>query len=202
MTPNLTARDLESLAAVSMAIRAPAFAAVTMAVGVGGHLAAGGVVPGAGTLALLALLVALSWRVTARQEQSLARLVAAVEVAQLAVHHGLAGSSGHAAHLAQAAHLGHEHGPAAGSGVGGLWMVTAHAIAGAAVAWWLRRGEVAAWHLLRLARRLVRSLVVRLAGLPPLLLPVPSRPEWPEAVCAREVLAVRSAPRRGPPITV
>jgi hypothetical protein len=169
--------SLDALSGVSMALRAPSFAAATVGLSTFGHVLAGGGPPDPALLGLLLVLVGVTFSAVARREQTLPRLLLAVGVTQLSLHQLLATA-------------GHTHRSLA------VAMVVAHALAGAAVAWWLRRGEAAAW---RLARRVVRSLIP--TSPTPLPEPVPTSVRTGRAAPAPPpwLIAMVADPRRGPP---
>ncbi|MEU6064278.1 MULTISPECIES: hypothetical protein [Streptomyces] len=81
-------------------------------------------------------------------------------------------------------------------------VTAAHLLAALVASWWLRRGEVALWSLLRRAATLVPSLaVVRWRGA---RVPLPAPPGGPvrthaEAVPLRQLLLRHAVRRRGPP---
>jgi hypothetical protein len=133
-------------------------------------------------------LVGLSWRVVARAEQSLPRLLAAIYAVQVGIHVALLDPSAGSGWMSTMT-IGHL---SVHPGV----MCAAHLLAGLGVAAWLRRGERLFW-------RLVRHTVQRLLTPQPtpMLLdllhttPPPARP-GPSLQGARLVLC---HPRRGPP---
>jgi hypothetical protein len=129
------------------AARVAVFTLATVALGVGGHLAGGGRAPSAVVLAGLLAGCAVAASGMAGREQTMPRLVLAVGAIQLGIH----------AVLMSPTPGMHQH----GSAMPGRAMVTWHAVAVLLLAWWLRRGEAAAWRLARaLAERLLhpRSL--------------------------------------------
>jgi len=144
--------------AVRAWLRVPVFTAASLALGIVGHLWAGGGPPGPGALTLLVGVVGLISLRLADRERRLPELVLAVALVQAAVHVALLDRS-------EAAPMLH---PAA--------MTLAHAVAAVALAWWLRRGEAAVWAS---AARLLRRLTGRFPVPPPLPRAVPRlAPNW------------------------
>lgn len=218
---------------IGLALRVPAFSVVTVTLGVGAHLAAGGAPPTAVPLLVIAAVLMLAGRLIALKEQSLIRLTASVWVVQSAIHVTLMATHAHAAraHLT-GLHLpgAHVHGMAGGPGgplpkvalvgtsaaeaaptiatgqldasmhavstaEGRVGMLAFHALAGLAVAAWLRRGEAAVWNA---ARRVVPRLPC--PGAQPVrrehrTVPVCTAPRIMQA----GALLLVAGPRRGPP---
>jgi hypothetical protein len=181
--------------------------------GTAGHVSADGLLPGAGMLAtLVVVMVALS-SLLLRRPASGARLALALAAGQAVVHVVLSVAGGHrggtttlhhAAHVQTAAHevqgsvlpvdqvLTHVTTQAP--------MMLAHTAAAALLGWWLARGESALWTLVALAsRRLVVAIPV-LAVVDPLPhqlttpAPCPAGPRSPWQAHPRT--------RRGPPLAV
>jgi hypothetical protein len=122
--------------------RVVVFTLATVALGVGGHLAGGGRAPSAVVLAGLLAGGAVAASGMAGREQTLPRIVLAVGAIQVGIHAVL---------MAPTPGM-HQHAGA----MPGHAMVGWHAVAVLLVAWWLRRGEAAAWRLARaLADRLL-----------------------------------------------
>jgi len=163
-----------------LGLRAPVFAVVAVALSAGAHVLGGGQVPEAGGLLLMALAVDVSFRVAARRELSSGRLLTALAASQLVLHQLLV--------------VG-EHHPVAGSR-GGPGMLAGHAAAVAVLAWWLRRGEAAAW---RAARRRLRPLLRPPAPAPVACAPSRGLPAVAPGLPRAVVVALRADPRRGPP---
>jgi hypothetical protein len=187
---------------LALQLRSPVFAVATVLLSAVAHVLGGGAPPGTGTVLLLVLAVDVAFRAVARRELSLGGVAAGVGLTELLLHLALAASpTGHLVGLAEHAagrHGGHAvQGPAAA--VPGVLMMAAHAAATALLAWWLRRGEAAAW---RSAHRLARALRLPPAPgriddhLAPARAPrVEYRPSY------RRLLALAADPRRGPPRT-
>jgi hypothetical protein len=129
--------------------RVAVFTLATVALGVGGHLAGGGRAPSALVLAGLLAGCAVAASGMAGREQTLPRLVLAVGAIQVGIH----------AVLMSPTPGMHQHGAAMpGHAMLGRSMVGWHAVAVLLLAWWLRRGEAAAWRLARaLANRVFRE---------------------------------------------
>ncbi|MFC6886717.1 MULTISPECIES: MFS transporter [Actinomadura] len=179
--------------------RAVVFATVCVALATLGHaMASGSAVPAwavlagfAGTFAVTAAL--------AGHERSLATLTGGLLGGQFALHALFVSAS------APAASMQHHPASAAGpSGHGsGTAMTLAHIAAAVLSAWWLRRGERAAWSLARrlsaVADRPIRLLLALLAAEP--AAPRPRTPVVPAAdVPGPAVRVLRHlVVRRGPP---
>jgi hypothetical protein len=118
------------LEALGLGLRVPVFTAACVCLGVGAHLAAGGSPPDAAMVLLLVAFVALICASIERRERSLPSIVAGVGLVQLGVHVALL--------------AGHQH-EASAAAQNLPVMLMAHAGAVVALAWWLRRGEAAAW---------------------------------------------------------
>ncbi|MFC5181010.1 hypothetical protein [Actinomadura harenae] len=173
---------------LSRSARAVVFATVCLTLTAAGHaFSAGAAVPAAG-IGLGFLLVAGVAALLTGAERSyptiLGGLLGAqfglhvlfVQVSDGTVHHGLP-------------HTGHGH--------GGATMTLAHTLAALVTAWWLRRGEKAAWSL---ARRIAAA-----ASPPRPLLPDVRVAARPAVRPVARILPARTAPlrhavsRRGPP---
>ncbi|MEU7694761.1 MFS transporter [Microbispora hainanensis] len=177
------------------AIRAAAFAAVSVALGVGAHAVGGGSV--SVVAVLMALLIAfLPAHALARRERTLAVILPALVASQAALH--LLFSFVHTLEPSVAGSAmsgGHVH-----SGlVPGLGMLVMHGWAVALTAVWLAHGEALLWALLR--RLAVQLRIVFAVFLDPaygaIVVPVIEH-----RVVARSVLLGHSMGRRGPPGTV
>lgn len=152
-------------------VRAAVFAAASVGLAISAHRLAGGlpprpllVVAAAGILFLLGVAVSA-------RERRLWHIAALVGASQVALHAALGThprrttaqwsallfchDSAHGVSAAQVA-AAREHFAAAPHSSGGLGMITAHVVAAAAMAWWLRRGERAAW---RVVQRVVSHLL-------------------------------------------
>ncbi|MGI5283079.1 MFS transporter [Nonomuraea polychroma] len=169
------------------ALRAAAFAAVSVVLGLVAHLLAGGSV----SVACLLMAWGVSFvpaHLLAGRERSLAVIVAALGAAQAALH--LLFSSAHAVE----APAGHAH---AHSGlVPDIGMLTMHAWAVVLTAVWLSRGEAAVWAVLR--RLAVRLLIAIFAVAVPTACAVIAPPAR-RPVILRSILLGHEMGRRGPP---
>jgi hypothetical protein len=122
--------------------RVSIFTLATVALAVGGHLAGGGRAPSAVVLAALLAGSAVAASGMAGREQTLPHLTIAVLAIQVGIHAVLMSPTSNMA----------QHGGAMPSDA----MVAWHALAALLLAWWLRRGEAAAWRLARaLAERVL-----------------------------------------------
>lgn len=206
--------DPAAAADAGMALRVPAFGVVSVALGIGAHMAGGGEPPTVAPLLLIALIVVLAGHTVALKEQSLARLIGFVWTMQAAVHfilmsqHG--GMASHLSFLRMGGHHGHLTAglsappPAdvvAGSTMPGMegltpGMLLAHGLAGLVVAAWLRRGEAAVW---RAARRILPRLLPNRPTTPRQSVTRTAPVTWPPRVRLAGVLLLLTDPRRGPP---
>lgn len=184
--------------------RAVVFATVCITLTVLGHVLAGGAaVPGwaavTGFGAVLGVTLLL-----AGHERSLATILGGLLGGQFALHTLFTHA---AAHHAPAMHGAMAHGtdtaaPAAHGG-GNLGMTLAHCAAALVAAWWLRRGERAAWTLARRAaavtdrpiRLLLALLTIEAANPPRPVAVVPAA----DAVPAAGRVLRHQVVRRGPP---
>ena len=179
-------------------VRAAVFAVVCVAVSAAGHVLSGHEPVTAPALAAgFGLAVALG-AVLAGRERSLATILAAMLTGEAGLHSLFCALGpervAHAATMTAGASMPAGHPMVMHSG---FTMVLAHAWAGLLAAWWLHRGERAAWSLLR---RLGARLLPRL--LPPATVTAP--PWAPAAVRAATPHARRirySLVQRGPPVT-
>jgi hypothetical protein len=206
----VTEVDPAAAADMGMAVRVPAFVIVTLALGLGAHITAGGGMPSPGSALLVGVLLGIAGRLFALREQSLPRLAAMVWSVQGGIHfvlmaghqHSgahLAALGGHHLHVVTVAPVGQfaaASGAAATAHHTSLLMIGLHAAAGLFLAAWLRCGESAAFQA---ARRILPRLLRHRAAPPvrPLLvraIPVWSLPARPHT----DVLRLAS-PRRGPP---
>jgi hypothetical protein len=162
-------------------LRVPVFTAATVTLGIGAHLAAGGVAPSASLLGLITAVVTALCAATAGRELRLPALLGAVALTEAGIHVALLGQD-HAAHGAARS--------------GSAAMLLAHMAASVLLAWWLRRGEAAVW---RAVQRAGSLLALATAG-PPLQLPRVPRPRTgirPRPLRRLHVGPVH--PVRGPP---
>jgi hypothetical protein len=156
--------------------------AVCVALSLGWHGAAGGVVPGVGALVLLTCLAAgvcTWWADRRRGPAALALLTVALQV-------GL--------HVVLQLVTGH---PPASLGAGAA-MTVAHLVAAVGVAWVLARGDDVLWELC--------AVLVRVWTPARPVTPAPSRPAAPVRtdlwweIPPHGVVLARALPRRGPPV--
>ncbi|RFU37096.1 hypothetical protein DZF91_34705, partial [Actinomadura logoneensis] len=120
--------------------RAVVFATVCLTLTVAGHAySAGAAVPAAG-IALGFPLVAVVAALLAGTERSLPTILGGLLGAQFGLHVLFVQVSDGTVHHG-APHAAHGH--------GGAVMTLAHTLAALVAAWWLRRGEAAAWSLAR-----------------------------------------------------
>ncbi|MEV4255713.1 hypothetical protein AB0J52_21365 [Spirillospora sp. NPDC049652] len=173
---------------LSRSARAVVFATVCLTLTVAGHAySAGAAVPATG-IALGFPLVAGVAALLAGTERSYPTIFGGLLGAQFGLHVLFVQVSDGTVHHGRP-HTGHAHGDAV--------MTLAHTLAALVAAWWLRRGEAAAWSL---ARRIAAA-----ANPPRPLLPDVRVPARPDARPAARVLPARTAPlrhalsRRGPP---
>ncbi|WP_017622494.1 hypothetical protein [Nocardiopsis chromatogenes] len=188
--------------------RAAVFTAVCVGISAAGHAATSGHgIPAGGLLAAALPVFGLAYAGTAR-ERGFGAVAVWLGWIQLALHtlFALAQSSG-GHHGAAPAASGASAGSAdlaAGAGAsvltGGVPMIAAHVAATAVAAWWIRRGEAAAFALARYARalfdRAVLPVVPDLPILPARAVPVPvttARALYPAPL-------LHSVRRRGPPV--
>ncbi|WP_141579971.1 MFS transporter [Actinomadura sp. WMMA1423] len=190
------------------AARAVVFATVCATLATLGHVLAGGAAVPAwaaitGFCAVLGVTLIL-----AGHERSLATIMGGLLGGQFALHtlFTAATSSAHAAPDTHAAMTGAMEPAAipAGHGGNGLVMTLAHCTAALVAAWWLRRGERAAWSLARrvaaLADRPIRLLLALLAVEPaePPARPCRTAPAAAAVTAVGRVLR-HQVVRRGPP---
>jgi hypothetical protein len=211
------AREVDPAAAadMGMAVRVPAFVIVTLALGLGAHITAGGGMPSPGSALLVGVLLGIAGRLFALREQSLPRLAAMVWSVQGGIHFVLmAGHQHSGTHLAA---LGGHHlhvvtvAPpvgvsqvgqfAAASGAAtaqhtSLLMIGLHAAAGLFLAAWLRCGESAAFQA---ARRILPRLLRHRAAPPVRPLLVRALPVWSLPARPHTGVLCLASPRRGPP---
>ncbi|MGH3380885.1 MAG: hypothetical protein ACRDP6_39735 [Actinoallomurus sp.] len=177
---------------VYRAARAVVFATVCVALAITGHMMASrATVPPAAAAGGLAVMITVGVALSGT-ERSLATILLWLLGGQFMLH-ALFSAAQHGQHLA--------HGGAmAPSSTGGGTMALGHVVAAVVSAWWLRRGERAAWALARrIAAAVVRpSRALRTARLP--LPPVPCRWVVPaRSVPPRSGFLRHVVVRRGPP---
>ncbi|GII79947.1 hypothetical protein Sru01_49290 [Sphaerisporangium rufum] len=177
-------------------LRALVFATVCVVISAGGHaFAGGGSVPpgvlGAGALVAMVLAYALSGH-----EPRMEVLLTTSIGTQALLHELFArtATSG-AEHLAHGTHPDHGH--------LGIGMALVHLVIGTISGWWLHRGEVAIWLLLRLlAMGPVTVLRRLLGGATPVTTPVQQVSPIAGARAYRGRREIASAiHRRGPPVS-
>lgn len=187
--------------------RAAVFTAVCVGISAAGHAATSGHgIPTGGLLAAALPVFGLAYAGTAR-ERGFGTVAAWLGWIQLALHtlFALAQSSGghHGAAPSAAGAPAVSAGAVAEAGssvlTGGVPMLLAHVAATAVAAWWIRRGEAAAFALARYARALfdcaVLPVVPDLPVLPARAVPVPDT----TARALYPVPLLHSLRRRGPP---
>lgn len=188
--------------------RAAIFAAVCVSLAAAGHSLAAHTAVASWTVTVgFAMVYVVAWTLGGA-ERSLATIMGGLLGGQFVLHSlfmsatpGMSGMSG-------AAGPGMDHGAAVAPGHAGGWstMTLAHVAAAVISAWWLRRGERAAWRLARwaatAASRRVRTLLALLGARsqPALAAPVSSRTAAPSRA-PRDRLLRHAVVRRGPPFT-
>ncbi|GAA0596688.1 hypothetical protein [Actinomadura livida] len=189
--------------------RAVVFATVCVTLAVTGHVLAAGTVPAWSAAAGFLLVLGVTL-VLAGHERSLATILGGLLGGQFALHTLFTAASGPVHH--QVAHgtdgmVPVAHGadvlvPVA-HGADGPAMTLAHTVAAMVAAWWLRRGERAAWSLARrvaaAADRPIR-LLIALCTIEPAAPPrrTPSTPAAAAVTATGRVLR-HQVVRRGPP---
>ena len=187
--------------------RAVVFATVCITLATGGHaLAAGTPVPMWAALAGFCAVLGVTLML-AGHERSLATILGGLLGGQFALHTLFASATTTAAADPMAQHAPAMHGAAmhvpGTDASGGTAMTLAHTAAALVAAWWLRRGERAAWTLARRLATAVDGPIRLLFALLAAVEPAASPPRIPVAV-APDVPAVSRAlrhqvVRRGPP---
>jgi hypothetical protein len=200
------------------AARAALFATVCASLAVAGHVAAGraAVAPRAVVVGFVALYL-VAWVLTGT-ERSLATILGGLLGGQFMLHALFAAAAAPATMMAGGHPMPAAPGmpgaaipaaPAAGdAALGGGWTMTiAHVAAALVAAWWLRRGERAAWTLARRTAalaahplRALRALVAPLDAAPPHA-PVGTAGAYgsPRLIEPTGVMLRGSVTRRGPP---
>ena len=183
--PDVVGCPCSAAADLSLGLRVPAFAGLTLALAVAAHVAGGGGLPSAGRMLFAVAAVTFTWWPLTAREVPWWLMTAGVAAVQVGVHLAFLDP----AHAVAPHAAGHAHAPATSVPV-----LAGHLAAALLVAWWLRRGESAAWAALR---RVLPRLVhpVRVPAMPAARV----RPAWAPRVLAQQLLDRRTAPRRGPP---
>jgi hypothetical protein len=186
--------------------RAVVFATVCVTLATLGHVLASGVpVPVWSAMTGFAAVLGVTMML-AGHERSLATILGGLLGGQFALHTLFAAASDPMGHHAPETHAAMADGAApAAHGGNGLAMTLAHCVAALVAAWWLRRGERAAWGLARqvaaLANRPIRLLLALLAVEPA---EPPARPHRtapaPAAITATGRSLRHQVVRRGPPL--
>ena len=161
--------------------------------GVVAHVTAGGALPSADVMLLIAAAVALASAGLTRRERNLPTMLAALALVQLGIHVAL--PMGHE-HVHMAATTATTATAATDTPLLTPAMLVAHLGAVLALAWWLRRGETAAWRVLgEVWGRLVQPRVVSRASSDSLQLLPPA----PSSIgCGRAPAGAITV--RGPPL--
>jgi hypothetical protein len=184
--------------------RATMFAAVCVTLTLLAHVSASREPVPAWAVGVAAVAVVAVAAMLAGHERSLATILGALLGGQFCLHVMFAAVQPDAVHL--------EHADAAastalsaqvGMGQSGAGMILAHVATAAVSAWWLRRGEQAAWSLARhLAALAVFPLrrILALFGVRPVCGPVRIRPHErrvprPECAVLRHTVVLRGPPR-------
>jgi hypothetical protein len=191
------------------------FATVCTLLAIAGHTAAGraAVAPRATVVGFVALYL-MAWVLTST-ERSLATILGGLLGGQFVLHALFAAAGARAAAMVEASHSmrpGMVPGamtarPVDDTLAGGPAMTIAHVIAALVAAWWLRRGERAAWLLARRTAalaayplRALRSLVALADLAAPATASAPDRPAETSRLIRPMTLMLRGAvTRRGPP---
>ncbi|TDC71450.1 hypothetical protein E1200_02085 [Actinomadura sp. GC306] len=178
--------------------RAVVFATVCVTLAIVGHVVAAGTVT-AGPAATGFILVLGVTRLLAGHERSLATILGGLLGGQFALHTLFSAASGPVHHATHGADV---MVPVA-HGTGGPAMTLAHTVAALIAAWWLRRGERAAWSLARrvaaAADRPIR-LLLALLTVEPVAPPRRTPPAPADAALPATGRVLRhQVVRRGPP---
>ena len=193
-------------------IRSTVFAGVMVALAGLAHAVGGGMGPGIGVSAsAVVVLAGLSFPWTAR-ERSLPAVLPATAIAQLLLHAVFATAMRVGSADAAVTALGGEHRMAEPAATHGWAMAVAHAGAGCAEAWWLRRGERWLVRLILLSAERTRMplcrVLARLLGAMPdggiaHHLPAGGAAARLDADLPRALVPQRGAGgRRGPPVAL
>lgn len=191
--------------------RALVLGLVAVGLGTAGHVSADGLLPGAGALAtLIVVMVALSALLLLRPASGV-RLALTLAGGQALVHVVLSASAGHSGVATMPHHTSHPHMTADGTQSSGVLMgeiiahvtthapmMLAHVAAAALVGLWLARGESALWTLIALASRRILVSPPALAVVDPL----PRQLTTPSPCPAGPLSPWQAQPRtrRGPPL--
>ncbi|WP_340380243.1 hypothetical protein U5640_31965 [Streptomyces sp. SS7] len=133
-------------------LRAAVFAALCVLLAAGGHALATGTAPPVWVQAAGFLPVFGAGYLLGGRERSLAAIGAGTVTAQGALHLAFGAARPHATMVMQGMRLSHVHAVTPHA-------TAVHVAAALVLTWWLRRGEVALWSLLRRAVALVPGLV-------------------------------------------
>jgi hypothetical protein len=191
-------------------LRAGLLSTGILSLAAGAHVVGGGELPAPGILLAVLALTVLAATTATRLKLNFAAMTALLGAGQLALHEVFSAFSSPVLAAGQAPPGGHHvsitamptleataHLHATGS-AGGLLMVVTHAVATAACALLLAKGEAALWSLAAWLRPLVRlPEAVRPDAGPPRAVPVP-----PSVLPLRPWRNLRQHSRRGPPSAV
>ncbi|MGP4022720.1 hypothetical protein [Actinomadura sp. 3N407] len=187
--------------------RAVVFATVCVALAITGHvLASGTTIPAWAALTGFCAVLGVTLML-AGHERSLATILGGLLGGQFALHALFTAAAepvyDHSAVMHAAMPAGPDVMLSAAHGTGGTTMTLAHTVAALAAAWWLRRGERAAWSL---ARRIAAAADRPIRLLVALLTVEPAAPprRTPAVPAAAAVMAIgrvlrHQVVRRGPP---
>ncbi|MBV9315807.1 MAG: hypothetical protein JO100_19215 [Pseudonocardia sp.] len=209
---------MTSSSAIFRSLRAAAFAAVCVALASTAHAIASGRPVALTTLGAGFGIVFVAALAAGQRERSQRAITAGVLAGQAGLHGLFHFACCPCHHTAAMPHMAMSTPPMSPSGHdplflgkpphdGGFAMLSAHLIAGLVTGWWLRRGEAAAWRLLRRVESAtfaaLCSVVAKLAGIVDYLDEL--RPVCRcaalsgESGTTRTERIVRCVPRRGPP---
>lgn len=192
-TPAVT-RAPAGRSALGLALRLPVFVATSGLLGVAAHTVATGMLPSARAVGVALVAATALGALHRRREARFESLTALLLVTQALLHVVLCLDGA----LPRAILPGGAHGVALLTGLyPGHPMFLAHVLAAGVAGWWLTQGEAAAWAAARRVWHAVRpaaptpSAVVVAPRIPAAAAPAPLRDE---------VRALRTRPRRGPPV--
>ena len=191
----------DATGAVGLMLRLPVFVATSGLLALTAHGAASGELPDLRSLLAAVALTTAVGAVLCLRRRSFETIAAALVAGQALVHVVLCVP--HLAAPSAVDHLTHHGSTAPGlvaQLVPGAPMTVAHLLAAGVAAWWLARGETAAWSW---AQRWVPALAL-LAARPhvPVTAAPPARAAAAPAVLHDQVAGRRTRPRRGPPAAV